>query len=147
FAEKAVALGAVLNGFSLALMLTCQGKKVFLPGDATPESLSGDAKFRQALESGALRCDVLKIAHHGQIDGVTEEFITALSPEIIITCSSSDRRYQSARPDLYRRIDTWLKQKPAYLFTDAIDIEANTLCRAPHSAVVIAFNSKVPLRV
>jgi hypothetical protein len=28
-----------------------------------------------------------------------------------------------------------------YLFTDAIDIEANTLCRAPHSAAVIVIDS------
>jgi competence protein ComEC len=141
FVEKAASLDAALNGFSLALMLNYRGKKIFLPGDATPEGLSGDAEFRQALVSGALRCDVLKLAHHGQIDGATEEFITAVSPEIIVTCSSSDHRYQSANPNLYRRIDSWLKQKPAYLFTDAIDMEANTLCSAPHSAVVIVIDS------
>jgi competence protein ComEC len=141
FAEKAAALDADLNGFSLGLMLNYRGKKVFLPGDATPGSLSGDTKFNQALVSDALRCDVLKVAHHGQVDGVTEEFITAASPKIVVTCSSSDRRYQSAHPDLYKRIDAWLQQKPAYLFTDAINISANTLCRAPHSAVVITINA------
>jgi competence protein ComEC len=141
FAKKTTALDAALNGFSLTLMLTYQGEKIFLPGDATPESLSGNVTFRRALKSDTLRCDVLKVAHHGQIDGVTEEFITAVSPKIIVTCSSSDRRYQSARHDLYKRIDIWLKQKPVYLFTDAINIRANTLYREPHSAVVITFNS------
>jgi competence protein ComEC len=147
FREKAAVLDSVLNDFSLALILNYQGKKVFLPGDATPESLSGDVRFRQALVSGMLRCDILKAAHHGQIDGVTEEFITAVSPKMLITCSSSDRRYQSAHPDLYRRIDTWLKQKPVYLFTDAIDIGSNTLCRTPHSAIVITINPYIlPVR-
>jgi hypothetical protein len=122
-------------------MLNYHGKKILLPGDATPESLSDDAGFRQAIVSGALHCDVLKIAHHGQIDGVTEQFITAASPKIIVTCSSSDRRYQSAHPILYRRIDTWMRQSPVYLFTDTVDIRANTLCRTPHSAVVITINS------
>jgi competence protein ComEC len=141
FTEKAVALDADLNGFSLALILNYQGKKIFLPGDATPEILSDDMKFKQAFISDMLHCDVLKVAHHGQIDGATEKFITAVSPKILITCSSSDRRYQSAHPDLYRYIGAWLKQNPVYLFTDAIDIKVNELCHAPHSAVFITINA------
>ncbi|GHV94070.1 hypothetical protein AGMMS50293_03900 [Spirochaetia bacterium] len=137
FMEEADALSAELNDFSLALMLNYQGKKLFFPGDAVPKSLMGDDDFQCMLASGALGTHILKLAHHGQVDGVTEEFIKATSPEIIITCSSSDRRYNSAHPDVYKRIETWLQRKPAYLFTDNIDIAANTLCRVPHSATII----------
>jgi hypothetical protein len=77
-------------------------KKNFLPGGATPESLSGDVRFKRTFVSGMLHCDILKIVHHGQIDGIMKEFITAVSPKILIICSSSYRRYQSAHPDLYK---------------------------------------------
>jgi competence protein ComEC len=137
FMEEADALSAELNDFSLALMLSYQGKKLFFPGDAVPETLMGDDNFQDMLASGALGTHILKLAHHGQVDGVTEEFIKATSPEIIITCSSSDRRYNSAHPDVYKRIETWLQRKPVYLFTDNINIEAKTLCRVPHSAAII----------
>lgn len=137
FLQKASALADDLNGFSLALMLDYQGKKIFLPGDATPYSLADDAGFRNALASGGLKAPVIKLAHHGQIDGVTEEFVKAASPDIVVTCASSDRRYQSAHPDVYRRIETWLGKKPVFLFSDAVDIDANTASRAPHQATAI----------
>ena len=138
FVTTAGALAADLNGYSLAMMLLYKGKKIFLPADAVPQSLAGDAGFENALKTGALKADCVKLAHHGQRDGITQPFIQAASPEIVITCGSSDRRYESSHPDVYARIAQWLPSKPVFLFTDAVPIDANTLCRAPHSATVIA---------
>jgi hypothetical protein len=146
FLPKAAALAADLNGYSLALMLSYKSKKIFLPADAVPQSLAGDLDFEAAFKTGALKADCLKLAHHGQQDGVTQTFIQAVSPNIIITCGSSDRRYESSHPCVYARIEQWLEKKPVFLFSDSVPIDANTLCRAPHSATVIAISDSGEIR-
>jgi competence protein ComEC len=148
FPAEARSLAYALNDFSLALMIEYQGTKIFLPGDATADSLGADEGFRRTLAAGDLRAEVLKLAHHGQRDSVNEAFIRAVSPQVIVTCSSSDRRYESAHPDVYARIEQWLGRKPEYLFSDCPDIAANILCRTPHQAalVTIGENSEGEIR-
>ena len=148
FPAEAQALAYDLNGFSLTLMLSYQGKNILLPGDATPDCLLADDAFRRVLAADGLAAQVVKLAHHGQRDSVNETFVRAVSPDIVVTCASSDRRYESAHPDIYAQIEQWLGRKPAYLFSDCVDIAANILCRDLHSAVIITIgeNSEGEIR-
>jgi competence protein ComEC len=131
FGMKAGDMDAAMNTFSMVLRFKYRGKKILLPGDACPSP--------QLMEewSGRLDADILKLAHHGQRDSVNEKFIRAVSPRIVLTCSSSDRRYNSANPEVYRDISLIQKTagiEPEYLFTDQISLSPGQTGGGPRAA-------------
>ena len=147
FMAAAETLGADLNDYSLSLMLHYRGIKFFLPGDATPARLFSDTCFQSALAQGRLQAYALKLAHHGQEDSVTESFINAVSPSVVVTCASSDRRYQSANPSVYAQIeDAMLKKgiKPVFLFTDCIHSNVWDYAKGPRQSVEITLDEEKP---
>ncbi len=87
-----------LNNFSMILMLEYRGKKILLPGDTNRDGF-GD------LTAEDLRADIYKVGHHGQMDGATEELVQMVQPDYVVCCASSDRRYNSAHPDLIAMIE------------------------------------------
>lgn len=82
-----------LNGNSLVVRITYKGKVFLFTGDmvkATEEFL---------LNCGTeLKCDVLKVAHHGSKTSSSEEFLRAASPEIAVVSVADDDAYL---PDYY----------------------------------------------
>jgi len=145
FMAAAEALGADLNDYSLVLMLCYKGGKFLLPGDAAPERLFSDICFRKALAAGKLQAQMLKLAHHGQADSVNETFIKAVSPSLVVTCASSDRRYQSANPFVYTLIEDCMSQKgikPVFLFSDCIDDNPWDYAAFPRKRVEITMDGE-----
>ena len=51
-----------------------------------------------------LKAHLFKIGHHGQKDGVSETLLRMVDPEAAVCCASSDRRYDSAHPDVIRML-------------------------------------------
>ena len=86
-----------MNNHSIILALQFQGKRILLVGDTNRDGygrlLDGDSRR-------ALRADVFKLGHHGQMDSVSPEILSAVDPAIAVVCASSDRRYNSSNPDL-----------------------------------------------
>ena len=80
-----------LNNFSVILLLDYHGTKILLPGDTTVTGYEG---IRLP------RAKVFKIGKHAQIDGANAEIAGAVQPEAVICTASSDRRFNSAHPDL-----------------------------------------------
>jgi competence protein ComEC len=71
------------NNCSYVLKISYAGRVVILPGDA--EGLA----WRSILEdpgSDAMKCDILKAAHHGRESGYHKESVEAMSPEVVV-CS------------------------------------------------------------
>jgi competence protein ComEC len=136
FFTLASRIDSELNAYSLVLRFLYGGRRIFLPGDATPNNAP------HPFGKEFLGADILKLAHHGQRDSITEDFIRAVSPHAVVTCSSSDRRYDSAHPDVYRAIESALGRTPVYLFSDDIDIKANLLTKKPHEAVVVTIGEE-----
>ncbi len=64
------------NNNSLVLMMTAGKVKTLFCGDME------QGEMKDLLKSGcSLDCDILKVSHHGSINGINEEFITKASPE------------------------------------------------------------------
>ena len=95
FLEKLTVLDAQMNNYSLILMVECQGRRILLPGDTNRSGYKG-------IPADSLKADLFKVGHHGQIDGADQELLDAVAPEAVVCCASSDRRYDSAHPDLIR---------------------------------------------
>lgn len=90
------------------------GKTVFLSAaDSCPREWDEVPSF--LLKNG----NVLKLPHHGQIDSISEKFMKDMPLEYVITTASSDRRYNSANPEVYQRLTQWrAPNPPEFLFSD-----------------------------
>lgn len=68
------------NSVSLVLMVHLKGKKILITGDIDSEC------ERMLVEryGSRLKCDVLKVAHHGSKYSSSEEFLRAANPEIAV---------------------------------------------------------------
>lgn len=91
--ERLSDLDARMNNFSLMLLLDYRGTRLLLPGDTNALGYGGVA-------SEDLRAHLFKVGHHGQRDGADERLAAAVAPEAVVCCASSDRRYNSADPEV-----------------------------------------------
>lgn len=111
--ELLAKLDATSNQTSTLLRFETE-KTVFLSAaDSCPREWDEVPSF--LLENG----NVLKLPHHGQKDSISEQFMRDMPLEYVITTASSDRRYNSANPEVYERLTRWRAPKPPkFLFSD-----------------------------
>ena len=111
--ELLAKLDAASNQTSMLLRFETE-KAVFLAAaDSCPREWDEVPSF--LLENG----NVLKLPHHGQIDSISEQFMRNMPLEYVITTASSDRRYNSANPQVYQSLTQWrAPHPPKFLFSD-----------------------------
>lgn len=107
-------LDRTANDSSLLLKLSEGDNALLLAADNCPDKWDLD-DF-----STLKNVNVLKLPHHGQKDSVCEEIISKIPLTHVITTASSDRRYQSANPEVYNTL-LRLNPKMTLLFTDERD--------------------------
>lgn len=90
-------LDGAMNNYSLMLRFTYGETRLLLPGDTNRAGFGG-------IDPSMLPADLYKVGHHGQIDGADRAILDAVKPALVVCCASSDRRYNSAHPDLLRMI-------------------------------------------
>lgn len=117
-------LDAEMNDTSLILYLECAGHTFLLPGD-TQSSGYGACKEK-------MKAEVFKVGHHGQENSMDEKLLEAITPSYAMICASSDRRYDSAAPQVLKM----LYQAGAELcFTDTPNVPPFTDELKPHCGV------------
>lgn len=111
--ELLTKLDATSNQTSMLLRFETE-KTVFLSAaDSCPREWDEVPSF--LIKNG----NVLKLPHHGQIDSISEQFMRDMPLEYVITTASSDRRYNSANPEVYQRLSQWRSSSPPkFLFSD-----------------------------
>ena len=93
--------GDNLNNLSLCLRFTA-GKFTFVDtGDAEEEI---EEQLIQQYWSG-LRADLLKAGHHGSNTSNTEEFLEAVSPEIVVASCGLDNDYGHPHEEVVERVE------------------------------------------
>ena len=77
-----------INNSSLALKITCGDISLLFTGD-------GEAEYEsRLLESGAdLSCDILKAPHHGSDTSLSDAFLSACSPDIVVISVGEGNSY------------------------------------------------------
>lgn len=84
-------------------------------GDNTPKH------WDEAIQEKLSDITWIKIPHHGQVDSLSEHFMRKMPLEFCLTTASSDRRYNSANPEVYKVLRQWAKEDQRelkVLFTD-----------------------------
>lgn len=122
-----------MNNFSLMMTLDYCGTRILLPGDTNRIGYSG-------IDPAMLKADLFKVGHHGQIDGADQALMDLVRPRAVACCASSDRRYNSAHPDLLRM----LKESGADLFfSDCPQLPGLNI--PPHQALVFTIGENTSL--
>jgi len=98
-------LDASANSTSISLRLEAGKTAVLLTGDKVDGWDYIYEKYGSRLKS-----QILKVTHHGQIDGMPEAMLKASEPEFFVVCASVDRRYNSAHPTVIERANEYLKK-------------------------------------
>lgn len=93
------------NQTSTALQIEDGKSSVLLSGDKT----KGWEDLYQ-IHKEELNSQVLKITHHGQLDGMPEAMLEAAKPTHIVVCASRDRRFNSAHPEVIQRAYLFLQE-------------------------------------
>ena len=119
-----------MNNYSMILLLEYEGKRIFLPGDT-------NCFGYQDLNGSDIHADLFKVGHHGQIDGVAQEQLLRISPSYVVCCASSDRRYNSAHPEMMNMISD---SGAELCFSDCPDVQGCPL--HPHSSLVFDISGK-----
>lgn len=122
-----------MNNFSLMMLLEYRGTRILLPGDTNRVGYSD-------IDPAMLKADLFKVGHHGQIDGADQALMDLVRPRAVACCASSDRRYNSAHPDLLRM----LKESGADLFfSDCPQLPGLNV--PPHQALVFTIGENASL--
>ena len=130
FRQKLSALDGSMNNYSAIFLLDCRGTRVLLPGDTNRLGYG-------EIAPEDLRAHVFKVGHHGQRDGADAALIQAVRPKAAVCCASSDRRYQSAHPELLR---LFLDSGADLWFSDCPQLPGLDL--PPHEALVFSLGEE-----
>ena len=131
--EIVTALDPWMNNASVMLRFHAGDIKILLPGDINSSGYGHLAK-----RADLLKADIFKMGHHGQIDGATAPLIEKINPRIIVTCASSDRRYESANPKIFEMVEKSVRTyKPIFLFSDIVNLPPYSQGMKDHYAVVL----------
>ena len=70
------------NENNMVYIVNCRGVKVMVTGDLLEEDELEMVRYYRGTDT--LRCDILKVAHHGSKSSSSEEFLDAVSPSIAV---------------------------------------------------------------
>ena len=118
----------IINGTEHPISAGCC--YMLLPGDTNRVGYG-------AIPAEELRADLFKVGHHGQLDGADEALLDAVQPEAVVCCASSDRRYNSAHPDILRMIT---QRGGRLYFSDCPAVPDGVIGAAPHQALEFTVN-------
>lgn len=94
----------ICNQTSLAIQVHAGTFSALLTGDKT----GGWDTLKKELD---LHAQVLKLTHHGQLDGMPGAMLEGADPEIIVVCADTNHTYHSAHPVVLQRAKDYLVAK------------------------------------
>lgn len=98
--EAVEATSRPLNDHSVVVRLDAAGECALFTGDA-PESVERE------LKPADIRCDVLKVGHHGSASSSSEAFLRAVQPEYAIISVGAKNRYGHPTPSVIHRLQAY----------------------------------------
>jgi competence protein ComEC len=133
--DKLIELDELSNTYSLVIGIEYNGKGVLLAADNCP------LNWRKETLLFAKNGNVLKLPHHGQADSIDETLIEYLAGGLIVTCSSSDKRNNSANRSVYDRLSDSGKEF-RFLFTDEVSYTPYFAVDAGFQAILLGLDDR-----
>ena len=112
------------NDFSIATWMTFGRTRLLFTGDAE------NARQKEILVEGNLKCDILKVPYHGRIEPISSSFLEACHPEIAYITDSSENPADEELIEILKRLGTKVycaKDGGIQVITDGNSITVNHL--------------------
>lgn len=90
------------NEMSVVIKSTFGETSIMLTGDAEKES---EEDMLKIWGSETLKCDVLKVGHHGSLSSTTQDFLDAVSPTIAVISCGEGNKYGHPLPQILERLE------------------------------------------
>lgn len=127
--------GKNINNDSVVFMLSYAGKRVLFPGDIQKDE--GDDLVNDF--GNQLKCDVIKVPHHGSGD-FSNEFIEKVSPKIVLISAGDVNDHAHPR---YKALRRYQREGASQFYSTSAPGESNiTLSIKPNGMIAIQGQSK-----
>ncbi|SLM18636.1 hypothetical protein SPIRO4BDMA_50151 [uncultured spirochete] len=131
-------LDKILNASCAALRLSYRGRSVLLAADLPA------TYWYPILDAGhTIGADILKFSHHGQKDGVSKRFASAVNPSNVVFCVSEDNPFHCPNPSVFSFFDATTR----FDATGIVPLPPAWKPHPAHSAVVFEIGDDSSIRL
>lgn len=81
------------NSQSIVIVMECEGKRVLLPGDCTPNELLVALKAYKSVNDAPLKLDLMKLPHHGSARNITKDIMTEVACSNFVISTNVNKKY------------------------------------------------------
>ena len=81
------------NSQSIVILLECEGKSVFLPGDCTPKELLAALRAYNGINVRPLKLDLMKLPHHGSVRNITKDIMAEIECSNFVISTNVNKKY------------------------------------------------------
>ena len=81
------------NSQSIVILIECEGRKVLLPGDCTPNELNNVLHSYNNINGTPLKLDLLKLPHHGSMRNITKSIVSEIECSNFVVSTKVNRKY------------------------------------------------------
>ena len=81
------------NSQSIIILAECEGKKLLLPGDSTPEELCDALQYYNNINGAPLELDFMRLPHHGSARNVTKNILDEVTCSNFIISTKKNENY------------------------------------------------------
>lgn len=90
------------NNDSLVLVLSFEGYKIIIPGDLEK---GGESELVKTAPQSIGNSTILKAGHHGSKTSTSEEFLSVVSPKLVIYSTGENNRYNHPATEVVERVE------------------------------------------
>lgn len=81
------------NSQSIVIVVECEGKRVLLPGDCTPNELLVALKAYNCDNGVPLKLDLMKLPHHGSVRNITKDIMSEVACSNFVISTNVNKKY------------------------------------------------------
>lgn len=81
------------NSQSIVILVECEGKKILLPGDCTPNELYCALHSYNRTNGTPLKLDLMKMPHHGSVRNITKNILTEIDCSSFVISTNVNNKY------------------------------------------------------
>lgn len=116
-----------VNSYSPLVVIEYENRRIMLTGDATLET-------EELAINNLIKCDILKVAHHGSKTSTGAEFLEKVKPNYaIISCNNEGNNYGHPHQEVLNRLLNYVQEKNIF----RTDINGNILTNITESGEIL----------
>ena len=81
------------NSQSIVILVECDGKRVLLPGDCTPNELLNAIRSYNSVNGTPLQLNLMKLPHHGSFRNITKDIMAEIDCSSFVISTNLNKRY------------------------------------------------------